>query len=85
MSHRTRYRSYDEKESATPADKRKPIMEVEASYFAELFRFIDLNTYVDVIHLPQIRCEVTLFYTRYGNFWILDLEKIATANFIFES
>lgn len=85
MSHQTRYRTYDGKESATPADKRKPIIEVGASYFTELFWFIDWNTYVDVIYLPQIRCEVTMFYTRYGNFCILDLEKIATANFIFES
>jgi hypothetical protein len=41
MSHQSWYRTYDEKENATPADKRKPVMEVEASYFTELFWFID--------------------------------------------
>jgi hypothetical protein len=63
MGHQNRYRNYDEKENATLAEKRKPIMEVEASYFTELFWFIYWRAYVDIIHLSQIRCEVTPLYT----------------------
>jgi hypothetical protein len=60
MSHQSRYTTYDEKENVTP--KRKPIMKVETSYFTELFWFIDWRTYVNIIHLAQIRYKVTLFY-----------------------